>query len=583
MPKNNSGLRLLAHDGKNLKSDQSIGTRQLRSMKSKNLIEVSSENLPEVKDKFHKSLGKTEITSIAGVDKDDSAGWQGYFAYLKDGKVMEMGLPHVTRDGEDHFLPLEDITIGNLASMIEALPEGVELALVWRLDRDMTKDIEMKKNSVVYSIDSVNQPAKDSLDFGLLNEKRPLGCSGAMGDDITVEVAQVKLYCGEDDDPISMSLMSTAPPPESFYFDCFDDPNRFFQKPAVVQSPIPASLSRESNARDCCNNVADAHEQNGRIHTEDDPAANLLLKITLVKPKENGFVSSDQMDASPSTKPVTGDEAKRIIADTIVRNPIIQIIMNSGERRLWGKLHGVFVDAAPCRTPSVLRAPKQKTENPKPGPTFFAMKLPARECTYIPARDYSAHVKPVANAHTRIPQPSYKAQEERKPCASNIYIPRAPRLHFVAPRPGKQEPEKATKSKLVENPPKKKVKKCRKAVTKLAEKKKEAPKRVAPPQAAKPDKIKKKKSRKAPLRPAGNVTKTKNEGRLVKPKTAKRAINPDVPKAAKKRKAALCKTKPKSRKKKKPKKMHSHYKNEMLGLKAKRKRTKRRRTRARSS
>ncbi|MFH2100613.1 MAG: hypothetical protein ABII71_00815 [Candidatus Micrarchaeota archaeon] len=589
------GLRILAHDGKNLRTDKTIDARELRGMRGKNLHQLTVESLPQVEQKFYQSLGKSEITAIDGVSKDDSAGWQGYIAYIKDGKVMEMGLPHVTRGGDEHFLPLENITIGDLAAMIDSLPAGVEIALIWRLDRDMTKDIQIQGNSLVYSLSSVHQPANDVLDFSLLDQKPAVGCGGAMGKDIIVEMAEVKLYCGEDDDPIRLNLMAGIPPPESFSFDCFDAPS-FFQPLQPHRNPGPQA---ERQAMDNCVQVADAHWQNGRIHTMDDHSANLYVKITLVKPRQN--LLSSCMDGKPESAPLQtcGSPVLKTVSEAIRENPIISLLMNPSERRLWGKLYGLPEEAEAGDSSlkgqaagSVIQGTARLPEMRTGGTTCFAMKVPAAKSASSRTSEpfFSAKLRPMG-APATIPEVQ-ELPAPQKPLAM-----KAPRLFFILAKQPRimQRAEPVKAAKQGEKPPaslkpepsvkKKKSASKRKALPKLKAEKKAAPKRMMGPQADLPRK--KGKPRRKATAPPSIVGVSKLEAgpnaKVRRKETARRGTAAEAAKATGKKKKAAAARRTKTERKKGKKKMNPYYMNGMLGLHPKKKKTKGRRTRARSS
>ncbi|MBI5046266.1 hypothetical protein HZC07_00855, partial [Candidatus Micrarchaeota archaeon] len=138
-------LQFVLHNGIGVVDSKSI-PRELRETNV--LGTLNGLYGPSVETKYYENLG-TELTGLQGIRRDENSGFQLYLAIVRDGQVEDMGLPYITTaSGQTVFLGLETIKVGDIENALSSLPQECQIALVLRLDRDMTQDIEIKETSI---------------------------------------------------------------------------------------------------------------------------------------------------------------------------------------------------------------------------------------------------------------------------------------------------------------------------------------------------------------------------------------------------------------------------------------------------
>lgn len=355
-------LRCVLHDGNKVRDNRAVSTK----FKGTKVLDFTK-SIYNTESKHYAGLGE-EITSINGIKKQGDDGFQVYLAIMKDGEVLEMGLPHVKdSSGEEKFLNAANLKISDLESVFGHMPEDVEVAIVWRLDKGMTQDIVLTENSMISQM-APNEPADG---FSLLDEKPPVGCGGGFDKDIetTYDLTQVFIYTGEQDDPIRMSSMIVEPEVSSW--DGFDhfayqdlQPTNFDAVPQ--QKPDPQLLQIRKKITE--NHIP---KFNIAFSTEEDQAP---TQITFAPIDIYHEFHTSKDAQSPEQKT---EETKPIIVALFIcsdaprpkepkpfdfrpeKNKIIELIMNPTERKLWGKLYGF-----PEEEPPMLLSPKTVVQKP---------------------------------------------------------------------------------------------------------------------------------------------------------------------------------------------------------------------------
>jgi len=312
-------LRLIVHDGDRVRDNRPV----TKEFQGKKVMDITK-RLYHTQSAHYKKLGE-EITAIGDIRKSRDSGFQLYVAVIKDNKVLEMGLPFMEMD-EKRFLNPNNIKIDDLDSALEHLPENVELALVWRLDKNMTQDIEIKGNSVIKSV------SDSGLDFSLANKKGgSCGLSMDNGVQLVADIMEVKIYCGEEDDQIRMSMLMVAPPS----VDSWDFSGDFIPP----SYPVINHQIRTEGRRDELWNISEFNIRTLHEKTEERK---------MIIPVENLQEINKPQDAVEPQK--TSEAAVAgifVLSETpepekirLEENPIIRLIMNPTERKLWGKLYG---------------------------------------------------------------------------------------------------------------------------------------------------------------------------------------------------------------------------------------------------
>lgn len=232
MPK----IRMVLHDGSRIADSRQLGN-EFRSMK---ILDVTKATY-HVGTQYYATMGAEEVTAINGIRKGADSGFQLYLAIESRGKVVQMGLPFVQgSDGQEKFLNAANLKVGELEKMTCHLPADAQVLLVWRLDRNMAQDITLSGSSIVASPGVAAAPH----DFSMLDRKTCAACSGGSANEkisLVADIMEVKLFCGDLENPIRMATL-LVPPPEAFA-------EAHFQ-------PFPAGHLPGGAAPDCCGSAA---------------------------------------------------------------------------------------------------------------------------------------------------------------------------------------------------------------------------------------------------------------------------------------------------------------------------------------
>ncbi|MBU0532848.1 hypothetical protein KKB44_05135 [Candidatus Micrarchaeota archaeon] len=522
-----SRLRCIVHDGEKV-----IGNKAVPSSFHGMSVPEITKKLYKTKDYTYKEgelAGKTEITAIEGKRKQGKDGFQVYLAFVKNGEAIEMGLSRSPLD-TDYFQSAYGVSVNmnKLAEYLKHLPPDVELAIVWRYDKGMTQDIVLTENSMTarFGPESPNN-------FSLLDKKPVLGCGGACNgkEELVFDITEVVIYTGEESNPIRMSTIAVAAPPETFQWDAF----------TYIEPPRPQSLSIQNQAT----------EFNVRMCWQDDIKQNPISMTSFANPP-NTSLPAEATIMLVCAKPK--NQSKFEPDD----NPIIRMIMNPTERKLWGKLYGFpDEDVKPL-----------KVHRSRILPTF--RHAPALESP-IPFQ-FVRSKTPVAKP---MPPTLFKSKQNTSIQLTNLPQEKAPETSFVKDKSlVNPSPLPEVASQKTEETPKiksKKLSRTKKRSTKSSKVKFKKPKMIPkfPPETS--EKIKK--------------PQTISQKEPIKSKTQKpRELTSEKPKVSKSKKEKLKSQKrklDKLQKKKPAKRLHSYFKKKMLGLtgKAKARSSKRRRIR----
>ena len=235
-------ISIALHDGVRLLERKRLdqGAKDMTAMEL-------TRSLFQTQTRTYKDLGD-EVVAIEGLRKGEDCGFQLYLAVEVGGKVVEMGLPFVqNQSGENLFLNPANIKPGDIAALAPHLPPDAEILMVWRLDKGMTQDITLTNDSVISSV----APSASGTDYSLLDRQASISCGGGASSklEFVVDVMEVKLFCGEREDPIRMSTLM-VPPPEAFQFDSPNSslpPSPFV--PMAPQNPAASSFPDFQNTR----------------------------------------------------------------------------------------------------------------------------------------------------------------------------------------------------------------------------------------------------------------------------------------------------------------------------------------------
>lgn len=555
-----SRLRFVLHDGKRVVDDRTI-SRKFHGMKVPDATKI----LYDTKTKEYESgelAGKEEITSINGIKKKGKDGFQVYLALMKGGEVLKMGLSADPKDNEK-FLNAADLMIDmdKLESHLEHLPDDVELAVVWRYDKAMTQDIILTENSMVSRI----APDESPNGFSLLDKQPPVGCGGGFGGDAETvyDLTEVLIYTGEQDNPIRMSNIVMAAPPE---VSCWDSSDSFQHVQPIVQPDGVPNRKAIENATDSSMRMCwqDEIKSSGvsiepinfhcfydapAVSNEASPAASQAV-ILLVCDDSPGHHMPKAREYKPDD------------------NPIIRLLMNPTERKLWGKLYGLPDD-------EIQELPIQQTRKAEKTMTVRMPKPMVLGFKRLKMQKQAAMPRPTEpkarqEQNPRIPKPPPlprpviprdRTPKQKHHVPTNSPVP----IEYKAPksRPAKACPRRTT-AYPVEMP-------VQKAKVKQKTKAPKARRREKQGKLEKPVETRRKLQRHEPeLKPKAKSTKPKLP-KTMKQKTQKKQAKTLAmkPKASKKPKPSL---KSKKSPKKKPRKaMHSYFRNSMLGLSARKK------------
>jgi hypothetical protein len=548
-------LRCILHDGKKVVDNRPVA-RQFNGMRvqdfTKRIYRTDS-------DKYDtKQVKGEEIVEIEGIRKDSNSGFQVYLALMKGDEALEMGLPGVNRSKEDFPNAAQlRINMDELEAALGHLPDDVELAIVWRLDKNMTQDIVITENSMI----SRPVPIESADGFSLLDKKPPVGCGGGIGGDgdAVYDLTEVFIYTGERDDPIRLSNTVMAAPPEAMQWGASDSFT-------YVQPPMPLDGIAKQRPAD-------------RQRASSDSVTDFTLRMCWQDDMDSNEVSVEPMilhrqpeTQGPGISPAPSTfilivcsedpkESKRSPEFKEEENPIIRLIMNPTERRLWGKLYGFPDEDVGTMPPKVTSPMPQKVHPMKdPSPVSFCFRqLPVLD-SYVPKKATAEPPKPsilkqkAMKTSLKCPKPVPDPAKGSKPSVARM--PSAPKTRKAQKR---QQRVRQTASRGPEPRPAKR-KKQKKVLEKPTEQR-------APPK------------RKSPKVSSRSVTRAEN----LRSKTEKKARRPEKIKTQKptaekrkpsvkprrQRKSATAVARPpvqKNRKRAPRKEVPSYFKKGMLGL-----------------
>jgi len=322
-----NGVRMMLHDGSRLRDDRPIP----KKFNDLVLLDVTRKMYDgSVKGKSHE-LG-TEVKAIGGVEADNNSGFQVYIALIKNERVIQMGLPYIETDsGEKAFLNAETLRLGNLEGLLSHLPPNVEIGIVWRLDKNMTQDIEITDKTI---LSSMNKPSQ--LEFSLLKQEQK-GCGGTINQklDLIADITDVSLFCGEESDPIRISTGVLAPI-ENIPWDSFGS---LFYPAEPLASVQPQQIPRPSNL-EYITELTVKTSWKEDLKTDGAISPSITLHYLPETASQTAQHKADIVrDAAPSAHQHTQQQEFKEEESMIIR-----LLMNPTERKLWGKLYGLPVE-----------------------------------------------------------------------------------------------------------------------------------------------------------------------------------------------------------------------------------------------
>ena len=276
-----------------------------------------------------------EVTQILDLEKQGESnplikdGFQAYAAVIRDGRIIQIGLPMAISAGTAQFLNADQTTVKTLRNFLNTLPEGAELAIIWRRDVDKIQDVTSVNRSEVAGF--------------TLPEFQTITCGGGIGNSKIETVPPIMvLYSGSNDDRIQFAAVIPTEKENAIDFTFWDAgilPALHLQSSLSVQGPgVAISISGAVPATE------EKYETGGKIafsgHTTISPSPPKTSPASLAKlpPPEESM--------------------------------IMRLIMNPAERKIWGKLYG-FPDEE-AASPQLLSVPlppkiartKLRTETP---------------------------------------------------------------------------------------------------------------------------------------------------------------------------------------------------------------------------
>jgi len=374
-----SRISLVLHDGNRITDRKPLA----KAFHDKTAMEITRAFYgPAVETKTYDSndLKGELVVGIGNLKQDDKAqvGLQLYVAVEVDGKVVEMGLPFVPGSQGEAFLNPANIRPGDIDALLKNMPSNTEILLVWRLDRGMTQDIVLSKDSVVSSM----APSVGN-DYSLLDNKPCVGCGMGPGSkiDLVADISEIRLFCGDRNNPISMGTLLVAPP-ESFSFDSWSpqapvpsplvqvqQPSSAFRPDSVLgPSQVPIFMHADFVVRFSWEDSLRPSETVPPLLLQSGfyPDAALRQEPAPVAINQNPKpVSAALVFAICSSKePVCQAETPVIPAQSQPNERLITLIMNPAELRLWSEIYKRPVQnesAQPDQSLPLMAAPIQKT------------------------------------------------------------------------------------------------------------------------------------------------------------------------------------------------------------------------------
>ncbi len=372
-----SRVSLVLHDGNRITDRKPLA----KALHDKTALEITRAFYgPAVETKSYEKLGE-EVVGIGGLKKDDKSqtGLQLYVAIEVDGKVVDMGLPFVPGQQGEAFLNPANIRPGDIDSLLKDMPSNTEILLVWRLDRGMTQDIKLSGDSIISSM----SPSPGN-DYSLLDKKPCVSCGMGVGSkiDLVADISEIRLFCGDRDNPISMGTLLVAPP-ESFLLDSWN-PKALAPSPLVQVQPSAAF--RPDNAPGPAQAPIFMHADFiVRLSWEDsmrssETAPPLLLQSGFYPEAPSGRQDMAQAAANQMPKPLTAalvfaicsskpgvcQAEMPVVPAQSSDNRLITLIMNPAELRLWSEIYRRPAQGGPDRpnqfpgSAPLMAAPTQK-------------------------------------------------------------------------------------------------------------------------------------------------------------------------------------------------------------------------------
>jgi hypothetical protein len=437
MPMSGPRISVVVHDGSRILDRKRIG----QEAKDQTAMEITK-SFYQTEVKTYKGLGD-EVVAIGDLKKGKDQGFQLYLAIEVQGKVVEMGLPFIKNNsGEDLFLNPSNIKPGDLESIAPNLPAGAEILMVWRLDKGMDQDIVVRNDSI---ISSISPPPVLGADYSMLDKKACISCGGGASSkfDFVLDVMEVKLFCGGQEDPIRMSTL-LVPAPETFLFDA----NRM---PIITRQMEHQQDPRNSMVP---GNLADIST---RTSWEDcvKIGESFLSSFSIYYNRQVADVQPDGQKA-----PIQFDAGTTIVLFRIPREkgqagPPLPIL-NPSEKRLWLEIHD--------RKSQPFEAPQTANLQSPRSPSVEAMQIlpilgssPAA-IPQVRVRPLHLHLGSVQDIMVPTGQAQPKANPSTKEKKADIGIPISqkatspPRLTLAHQEPGslkqgaKEKPERTSKS-----------------------------------------------------------------------------------------------------------------------------------------
>ncbi len=254
-------------------------------------------------------------------------GFQAYFVVVSNGQTEKAGLPLEVKDGQKEFLSADGTTVEKLKEIIDKLPEGAELVVVWRRDVEKTKDVTYIDQSSAIALVNNNS----------FQMPKCASCA-ANGKDVLLDDG-LYLFTDKGEDRITFSSVSLAAiTSDHLNWDAGILPalgleylkngvNQYVPTPDQKQqvvSQIQRTLYLDAIRFESANSyVLDTSSTQGAL-PEIQP--NIILDCP-----SNPAASKD-----PLEKPVNFQ-----IITPVEESIIIRLLMNPTERKLWGRMYGL--------------------------------------------------------------------------------------------------------------------------------------------------------------------------------------------------------------------------------------------------
>ena len=277
-------------------------------------------------------------------------GFQAYFVVVSNGQTEKAGLPLEIKDGQREFLSADGTTVEKLKEIIDKLPDGAELVVVWRRDVEKTKDVTYVDSSSAVAL-------SNNSNFQM---PKCFGCA-ANGKDVKLDDG---LYLftdrGEDRITFSSSIVTQLVSNEYLGWD-----GGIFPTGLLNQVPSFSGINQQAQFAYLAGISTDI---SGKL----SPGPNIggTISMQSESPINQTNQKVDRVDTMPTVS------YKFMPEESI----IIRLLMNPAERKIWGKLYGlvdedearVMVDAPGFRQKIISNNQETRSEDFKS--TTYSLK-----------------------------------------------------------------------------------------------------------------------------------------------------------------------------------------------------------------